>query len=710
MYTSSIVGLIPELPEDLTVPGGEAAQELHVTLVYMTDDHTSLTPEHRAAIGEVLRRTTAAIEAPITGVRTLGSDDPAATVLLLDSPELQALRPALKQAMIDAGVPVPEDTYPTYIPHITVGYGTPLEDADRLVGQRVTLGTLAAFYGPDRDEHYLGAREDEEEEPMANTWSGVIARLGVPTGDGRIISPAGVSNRALPLPLMWQRLSNDGHMQSVTVGMINEITYDYQAGEVLARGELLDPEKTPEVTEVMQLLEKGVVGPSVDPGAVEYEILDEYSGLAMFTRYEIAGTTLVSVPAFSDVFVRMDMQDGVRADQAPVKHAICYDDDGELIDCPPGVIVPDDSEHDEEYALVAAVRSEGWCDLPVAERDAAWDGGAAAGRLAEWAGLDGDSPDWERYARGFLFRDDDADPETRGAYKMGIADIVGGELTLIPRGVFAAAAVLGGGRGGVDAPEAAQDRMRSVLSGIYACADLGEAPFALVAAGASAHPLAWYGNPGLAEPTPLVVTEDGRVFGHLALWDTCHVGLPGCVTPPRSMTAYAYFTTGSTLTADGETVPVGTLTVGTGHADAKLGYKPAVEHYDHTGTAVAEVSAGEDEFGIWVAGAVLSEATEEQVAALRRSPLSGDWRRMGGNLELVAALAVNVPGFPVPRARVYTDGQEQYTLVASARFEHPDERLVMHNAAGEVVIDEPVWDADAARRRALARLALNERA
>ena len=35
--------------------------------------------------------------------------------------------------------------------------------------------------------------------------------------------------------------------------------------------------------------------------------------------------------------------------------------------------------------------------------------------------------------------------------------------------------------------------------------------------------------------------------------------------------------------------------------------------------------------------------------ALRASPLSGDWRAAAGGLEMVAVLAVNTPGFPVPR-------------------------------------------------------------
>lgn len=42
--------------------------------------------------------------------------------------------------------------------------------------------------------------------------------------------------------------------------------------------------------------------------------------------------------------------------------------------------------------------------------------------------------------------------------------------------------------------------------------------------------------------------------------------------------------------------------------------------------------------------------TPARLRILRGASLSGDWRNIGGALELVGMLAVNVPGFPVPRA------------------------------------------------------------
>lgn len=166
-------------------------------------------------------------------------------------------------------------------------------------------------------------------------------------------------------------------------------------------------------------------------------------------------------------------------------------------------------------------------------------------------------------------------------------------------------------------------------------------------------PAEWFGDPELEEPTPLYITEEGRVFGHAACWDVCHIGFSDtCVLAPRSTTSYRHFLLGQVLAEDGELIDVGTITLGTGHANIHLNQAKAVEHYDDTGTVAAYVTIGEDEHGIWVAGALSPSLEEERVVELRGAKLSGDWRNVGGNLELVAILAVNVPGFPVPRVLV----------------------------------------------------------
>lgn len=193
-------------------------------------------------------------------------------------------------------------------------------------------------------------------------------------------------------------------------------------------------------------------------------------------------------------------------------------------------------------------------------------------------------------------------------------------------------------------------------------------------------PIDWFRDPELPGPTPLTVDDDGRVYGHLAAWNTCHTGFTGkCVMAPRSRTDYAHFRVGArrVLGDDGQPtqIGVGALTVvldqhgGDGHAPAHLSAMPAAAHYDNAGSQVANVEVGEDVHGIWVAGALRSTATAEQVDALLAAPLSGDWRPINGHLELVAALGVNTPGFPIPRARV-ASGQV-VSLVAAGAVPRP---------------------------------------
>ncbi len=187
---------------------------------------------------------------------------------------------------------------------------------------------------------------------------------------------------------------------------------------------------------------------------------------------------------------------------------------------------------------------------------------------------------------------------------------------------------------------------------------------ALLAAGIPVNPpSAWFRNPHLKEPTPLTVDPDGRVFGHIATWTTDHIGIPMSTKPPRSRSNYSYFHTGTLHTDDGDLVPVGQITLAGGHAPLNLDAASAAAHYDNTHSAWCDVHAGEDEFGIWVSGALRPSVTPENIRAIRASAPSGDWRPIGGRLEMVAVCSVNVPGFPVTRALVSSG--ELVALVAA---------------------------------------------
>lgn len=221
------------------------------------------------------------------------------------------------------------------------------------------------------------------------------------------------------------------------------------------------------------------------------------------------------------------------------------------------------------------------------------------------------------------------------------------------------------------------------LTAAAPCVDCGEV---LTAAAEGlvpvAPPASWFDNPNLTELTPLTVTDDGRVFGHPFGWETCHIGLPGqCRTAPHSHTDYKLFHLGEIVCDDGSRVACGQITLDSPHADHGLDVASTTRHYDHTGTVVAHVRMGEDQFGGWVAGSLQPDAPAEKVRLMRGSKLSGDWRKYDGNLELCALLCVNVPGFPIPRAHA--------RLVASALAGGEMEVLSLV-AAGIPIFEEDV--------------------
>lgn len=106
-------------------------------------------------------------------------------------------------------------------------------------------------------------------------------------------------------------------------------------------------------------------------------------------------------------------------------------------------------------------------NLDLAARDRAWDSDAAEGRVRAWAG-GADDMDWAKYRQAFLWYDA-AEQDQFGSYKLPYADIVGGELVALPRGIFAAAGSLQGARGEEpDIPEADAERVKRNIDRYYA--------------------------------------------------------------------------------------------------------------------------------------------------------------------------------------------------------------------------------------------------
>ena len=239
-------------------------------------------------------------------------------------------------------------------------------------------------------------------------------------------------------------------------------------------------------------------------------------------------------------------------------------------------------------------------------------------------------------------------------------------VTLVPKPAFQECTIIID-----DGPALSDDQEDAVAPGVYEEEtddhDVDTVMASIIASGIPiVPPRDWFNNPGLREPTPLQIDDEGRVFGHIAAWHVDHIGLPNATKPPRSRSKYAYFRTGVVRT-DGGDVQVGQLTLAGGHASLQASAEDAVKHYDDTASAIADVAAGEDEYGIWVAGALRPDATPLQVRALRASAPSGDWRPINGRLELVAVCQVNVPGFPIARTMVASSGLPTALVAAGAR-------------------------------------------
>jgi hypothetical protein len=567
---------------------------------------------------------------------------------------------------------------------------------------------------------------------MTIRYTGLIAPEETPTGDGRLFAAGRGKTRPLPITVM-AKFESGGHINAVIVGKL--VRTFAGPGGMWGSIDLLDPAMVPEVNKVAYMLNEKVMGPSVDLDrdftveAVAHP-LRVGQKVARFTDYNIVGVTLVPMPAFAEVHLSVDNQ---AEQQALLASA--------------GVLADFD------------INARAWDAWPIAPREYTFNADEAVKRIADWSGIGTKTPSLDHYASAFLWRDGNQAGPTmaQDSFRLPLADIIDGQPHLIYHAVYAAAALLSGGHGGLPniAPEE-QERMKGVINAIYdkmakAFGDSGmKSPFngggrpdsqaslsddcgcegeefaeksepygdviyadpgyrdnqkrypvdtpehvraawsyinvaknaaeytakqlahikAAIKAAARRHgidindnsneasllasvaPLAppkeWFDDPHLPGPTRLTIGPDGRVFGHVAQWRQCHVGIGDrCVIAPKSRTGYAYFKLGPVVTADGSTVECGKITMGAGHAHAQWGIIPSRDHYDNSAACAAVVNVGEDKHGIWVAGALTAGMTPEKVAELRRSPLSGDWRMVNGNLELIAALAVNNPGFVV---------------------------------------------------------------
>jgi hypothetical protein len=480
-------------------------------------------------------------------------------------------------------------------------------------------------------------------------WEGVLALEGVETGDGREFSDNALTwDEGDLIPLRWNKVDSHGGIpqtQAVTVGRINQIYRDpAKPNYIMGRGVFDD--QGVEGAEALRLVRDGFLsGVSIDSDNIkdaDVELVfpesngsedDEDSGLfdlfqepdkVIFHAGRIRGATLCDIPAFTEAKIWLS---------DPTMTAVAATNVG------------------EHFQMLS---------------DRQWSGPTNEARLRKNMSV--------AVARGaFAYVTPSVSPTAMTARFLHHEITEDGEvnhanLTACAAGIRA----INSGR----AETLAEAERRAAYEHLATHMRVGGMiPAAYVSSEtiiASSFdnlvrpPAEWFDNPKLQAITPLTITEDGRVFGHGAIWGTCHTAFPGACTTPPIEGDHVYYRLGEVVTASGSRVAVGSITLGTGHASVRgISASQAAEHYDHTGTVVAVVASGEDDHGIWVAGAVRPGTPEARVQELRAASLSGDWRRIGGQLRLVAFLAVNRPGFPVPRTSAFVRHDAQVSLVAA---------------------------------------------
>jgi len=149
--------------------------------------------------------------------------------------------------------------------------------------------------------------------------------------------------------------------------------------------------------------------------------------------------------------------------------------------------------------------------------------------------------------------------------------------------------------------------------------------------------------------------EAGRVFGYVCPKNSCILTAAvlgqqtdECFTAPPSPTQYRDAHPGHTETLEGTELRTANIGGGVNHYDAGP-FTAAVDHYANTASQLMRVRYGEDKYGIWAAGAMWPDLSERQVAMIRASALSGDWRWRPeyGAYDMAGSQLVNNPGFPL---------------------------------------------------------------
>jgi hypothetical protein len=450
---------------------------------------------------------------------------------------------------------------------------------------------------------------------MSRAWTGTLTVETRQTGDGRIIDDGAVVQAPFPQPLGWLQQEQHGDLSpgAVTVGPI-EFADRAANGLIVGSGQIDDAD--PNGAEIVRRLEAGLApygsrwGISIDPDDWRMDIID--------TQVDKLSSQLVA--------------------------SITGSQSNRLVD------------FRSQPGLAAQIRQMVRSDVSLA---------AAAGDPLP--------------AEGEILYEDAADSVLMRFSRLRVR---GATLCAIPAFDEASIALDGAaGEPAVAEPVAAPIGASASHFVSSNALEFKSHIFTPRSAPSFVPPGDWFENPGLEGPTrvtigPLDSSGLRQVFGHVATWGTCHKGYTDrCVPPPRG-DDHGDFRQGRVMCDDGIEARTGVLTWGIPHADLTHDMIRAQTHYADSRHGWADVVSGEDKHGIWFSGAVRPNMTDADLYILRALSISGDWRWSvrDRKLKLIAALAVNYPGFPIAASsgsqsaigpQLLFDGDRPASLVAA---------------------------------------------
>ena len=479
---------------------------------------------------------------------------------------------------------------------------------------------------------------------------GVLAVEDRMTGDGRLLAPDSVEWADLPLPLAWLA-QGDQHISEATEGpQVGFISSIVRNGASIDFEGAIDDENADGAEVIRRLRSKSApfgsrFGVSIDGDDFEVEIVAK-EGL------DETGLAVVASGRLKKPF-----------DAATVSDLVAAAGDGD----PGGEVLFEDSA-DAVYQRFTRLRVRGATLVSVAAFQEAYLELADEAAPAVTAAMPG------------MPEHDFTDPSGDGFCDFCVTSDDAGDCTM-QCGMTVA--------------------LHSMVNeGMAASSDGGaEAQVAALPASSAPvrPPLAWfreaYPQPGderLVEQAnggmavPLTISDDGQVFGMVG-GTGCHTGyLDQCVLIPDSPTGYSRYHLGTVECDDGTFVNTGPLVIGSDHPSARLFAEEARDYYANACLAWADVRVADGPFGPWACGALRPGVTPEQVRVLRACNLSGDWRDEGRGLDLIAALAVNGPGFPILRESIAASGLPPIASSTGPRVHIVDGRRTALVAAGVV--------------------------